>query len=179
MVIRMKIDDNKGYSLVEIIIVVTIISIVAGTVGYGLSLSSGKPAVECAQKLSAELSHARVMTMGKNKLTVTVGKDSSDRVVINYLQKTTDTSTEVSSSTLIGAGGVKLEVSKDKTNWTEITGDSGTFVTLEFSRSTGALKPSVDGGNEYYQYFRITKAHVTQYVVIVPLTGKIQVKDTI
>ena len=39
--------DDLGFSLVEIIIVVAIMSILLATVRYGLSLSDGKPAEEC------------------------------------------------------------------------------------------------------------------------------------
>ena len=44
---------NSGFSLVEIIIVLAIISVLAGTVSYGLSFSSGKPAAEGGQCASA------------------------------------------------------------------------------------------------------------------------------
>ena len=42
--------DQRGFSMVELIIVIAIMSIMAGVVGYGFSLTNGKPAEECAKK---------------------------------------------------------------------------------------------------------------------------------
>ena len=75
--------NNLGFSLVELIIVVAIMSLFVGVTGYGLSLSSGKPAEECARKLAACIQHGRTTTMGKYRNIITVSKESgSERSVV-------------------------------------------------------------------------------------------------
>ena len=57
--------DNKGMSLVEIIVVIAILSLFIGSVSYSINWASGKAAEECAQKLAYNLKQARTMAMGK------------------------------------------------------------------------------------------------------------------
>lgn len=42
--------DNRGVSLVEIIVVIAIMAVLVGVTSYGLSLISGKPVDECAKR---------------------------------------------------------------------------------------------------------------------------------
>lgn len=173
----MKLKDNRGFSLVELIIVVGIIAILVGAVEIGISTTSGKPTVECANKLASVLQHARVTTMGKSKLEIDISKDSSGRLTVGQRIQTTDGGTVENTSTIVGKNGVTVEVSTDGSTWTEIT--ATTPITIEFTRSSGALKPTAADSGVYNQYFRITRAGTTRYVSIVPLTGKIKVTDTL
>lgn len=164
---------NSGFSLVEIIIVLAIISVLAGTVSYGLSFSSGKPAEECAQKVVSVLQHARTTTMGKYKVIIQIKNDAGlisveqnvYRSQMDYNNATPDVT-----ETTVGAMGVSFEYSSNGTDYTQL--GEGAVLTLEFSRSTGALKDN--GTGAYWQYFRISKAHTVKNIEIVPLTGRIE-----
>ena len=72
--------------------------------------------------------------------------------------------------TTVGAKGVSFEYSSNGTDYTQL--GEGAVLTLEFSRSTGALKDN--GTGAYWQYFRISKAHTVKNIEIVPLTGRIE-----
>lgn len=63
----MKKKDNRGVSLVELIIVIAIMSIIIGMTGYGLSLVSNKPVDECAKKIEMALNRNRTNAMGKKE----------------------------------------------------------------------------------------------------------------
>ncbi len=168
--------DNRGFSLVEIIIVVAIMSILTATVSYGLSFSSGKPAEECARKLTSELQEARITTLGKNKVIITLENNSSDGLVLTKDIYIKDTATPDSHDrSVVGAKRVTLEYNTGS-GYTPLA--EGSSISFEFSRSTGALKPISDGGSEYYRYFKISKANKTMYIEIIPLTGKISTSAT-
>ena len=165
---------NSGFSLVEIIIVLAIISVLAGTVSYGLSFSSGKPAEECAQKVVSVLQHARTTTMGKYKVTIQIKKNDAGLISIKqevyHSQADYKNGTPDVTETTVGAKGVSFEYSYNGTDYTQLGEEA--VLTLEFSRSTGALKDN--GTGAYWQYFRISKAHTVKNIEIVPLTGRIE-----
>ncbi len=51
--------DNKGYSLVEIVVVVAIITIVGGLLGYTFNMVFNQQARECANNISTSLDKAK------------------------------------------------------------------------------------------------------------------------
>lgn len=156
--------DNRGLSLVELIIVMAIMAVLAGAVGLGVGLVSGKPADECANKLKSMMQNNRVTTMGKlsSYLELYVGADGCI-----YVDETIDGNT---TTTKIGDAGVTVEY---------VTGDApGSYNTLgttpikiEFNRSSGAFKPF--SGSNYILEIKISKASVVRTLQLSPHTGKI------
>ena len=59
--------DNKGMSLVEIIVVIAILSLFIGSVSYSINWASGKAAEECAQKLAYNLKAGKNNGNGKEQ----------------------------------------------------------------------------------------------------------------
>lgn len=163
-------QNNKGYSLVEIIIVVAIMAIMVSVVSYGLSFASGRAADECARKLTSSLQHARTATMGKYKTTITIRKDANgiwaDETVTTADAATGGAGTATTTTTKIGDAKVDISFSE--------TGDvASTPVTFEFNRGSGALTTYADRAAVS---FTVSKAGKTYTVEIVPITGKIAVK---
>ena len=173
--------NDLGFSLVELIIVVAIISLFVGMTGYGLSLSSGKPAEECARKLAACIQHGRTTTMGKYRNIITISKESgSEQIVVKEMVTVNieDDGTEQTSerSSTVGSKGVKIEYSTDGgSSYTELT--AGSSITLRFDSGSGALKKTAPG-DTYYTTFKISKANKEKYVMIETLTGRVTVVDT-
>lgn len=172
--------NDLGFSLVELIIVVAIMSLFLGMTGYGLSLSSGKPAEECARKLAACIQHGRTTTMGKYRNIITISKEAGseqivikETVTISIAFDGTEQTSERSST--VGSKGVKVEYSTDGgSSFTELT--AGSSITLRFDSGSGALKKTAPG-DTYYTTFRISKANKVKYVTIEPLTGRVAVLD--
>lgn len=176
--------NDRGFSLVEMIIVVAIISLFAGVAGYGLSLSSGKAADECARKLAACIQHGRTTTMGKYRNIITISKESgSGQTVVKeeVTIKIEDDGTEQKSerSSTVGSKGVKVEYSTnvigEVRTYTELT--EGSSITLRFDSGSGALKKTAPD-DKYYTTFKISKANTVKYVIIETLTGRVTVSDT-
>ena len=169
-------NDNRGFSLVEVIIVVAIMSIMIGVIGYGWSLTSGKPAEECAKKLSAAISHGRTATMGKYRNVITVEKGTDGRLKVTELTTIsvhddgTDNETSMRSS-VVGAKDVTVEYKIGTGIYTPL--NDGESIQLRYDSGSGAMKKTASGNTDYYTGFRISKAGKVWYVKMETLTGKV------
>lgn len=175
--------NNLGFSLVELIIVVAIMSLFLGMTGYGLSLSSGKPAEECARKLAACIQHGRTTTMGKYRNIITVSKESESEQIVVKEEVTVRVNPDGSAAqtserrSVVGSKGVKIEYSTDGGNsFTELA--AGSSIMLRFDSGSGALRKTAPG-DMYYTTFRISKADKVKYVIIETLTGRVAASDTL
>lgn len=178
--------DDRGFSLVEIIIVVTIMSVLIGVVGYGLSLSDGKPADECARKMAAVIQHGRTTTMGKYRNRIHIKNDGGkimveEEIVTNVTKDAGGSEIEdkITRSSTVGGRGVVVEYSTDGgTSYTELT--DGSEIVLSFDAGSGGLKQTklADGSNVYYSRFRISRAGTIKYILIETLTGRVIVSNS-
>jgi prepilin-type N-terminal cleavage/methylation domain-containing protein len=183
--------DNCGFSLVEIIVTVMIASVITGTVGFGLSLSSGKPAERCARSLASALSHARTTTMGRYRNEITIKNTGSGGYTVNeniIISLNDDDTVKESSQrgTTVGDGSVTLEYSLTGNDSDYKTLSVGQSLTVHFDSGSGALNDSIalindseSGGTETLKIskgqlkFRISKSGTVKYVTIAQLTGNI------
>ena len=177
--------DNRGMSLVEIIIVIAIMSVFIGVSGYGLSLSNNKAAAECAQKLCSALQHTRTVTMGKHETSLTLYMDAEGRIRVREVaQKLIDDDGNVELEerpSIVGENGVF--VSCTLTDGSSVDISETNNITFSFNRGSGALEATYVNAvkcdeNCNCRQITISKAGRTQYIVIVPVTGKIMITNT-
>ncbi len=154
---------NKGMSLVEIIVVVAIMSILIGVAGYGLSLSSGKPAEECARRLVSEIEQARMATMGRNKTEIIIYADNGGQDGVRIEEVSTIVNDDGSTTSRT----TEKKVSSKKLNVSFSTGEDN--LPLEFDRASGALK-----GNKDIVEIYISKANTKRTIKIYGLTGNVE-----
>lgn len=175
--------DNRGMSLVEIIIVVAIMSTFIGVMGYGISMISGKPAEECAQKLLSVIQHTRTITTGKQDTTITIFMDSEERIVtkevsVRLLDNDGNTTTEERES-VAGAKGVSVICTMSDGSTVNITGTN--TVELKFDRGSGALRSTRVNGidnSTVCTLITISKGDKIRYITITPVTGKLDLTTT-
>lgn len=167
--------DEKGFSLVEVIIVIAMLAILTGTVTYGFAFISGKPAEECAKKMTSQLQRARTDTMGKYKTIVEITKNTEGQVVVNtkvtMLQE--DGTQSVSQNTnVVGKAGILVSYEANGIQ-TEIT--EANSLSLEFDRGTGALAKTNGSAimAEQCQRIQLQKNGKVKTITIVPITGNI------
>lgn len=174
--------DNRGMSLIEIIIVVAIMSTMIGVISFGLSLVSGRPAEECAQKLASVIQHTRTITMGKNMTTITIYMDADGRIAAREVsERILDNDGNVAVDekiTIVGDKGVEVVCHVAGGGETEITGSN--TLELSFDRGSGALQTTKINGavSGNCTMIVISKANKTRYIVITSVTGKLSIQNT-
>lgn len=166
--------DNKGMSLVEIVIVVTIMTVLTGVLALGVSMALSKPADECAEKIVSTLNGARVTTMGKQGITMRFYQNDNGV----YLEETiTDASGSVTTrpALRIGQKGVKVEYKLiNGTTEGAITTLDTTGITLSFKRDTGGF--NAVSGDWYCKEIVVSKGNRTKTIRLAHLTGKVTIE---
>ncbi len=158
--------DNRGISLVELIIVMAIMAVIVGFTGYGLGLVSNKPVDECAKRIEMALNRSRTTVMGKKdawlEFYLVDGRITMKEVIIEA-----DDSRRASDPVTIGADNVGMRLTY-----------SGGSVELDattryvgFRRDSGSLESKE--GDHVYITIEIYKGGRTRTITINELTGKV------
>lgn len=165
-------QDNRGVSLVEILIVVSIITVLAGVGIYGVSLMSGQPAKKCSQKIVYSLERHRTTAMSKVNAKYVLSTDG-DKI---YFQEFVIDGADASGTWVdkpkveIGSSGVEVKYVLDGGSETPLT--TGNSLTLEFDRASGAFKPQAGG---YCTQIIVSRGGKEFKITLVPLTGKVYI----
>ncbi len=168
--------DNRGLSLVELIIVMAIIAVIAGAASIGVGLITGRPADKCASRLQTVMQNNRITTMGKLDASMRIYMDAAGCIYVDELIKVNESTTNTV-TTQVGAAGVVLQY--------KITGEDayreltpGTVLLLSFDRSSGAFKDLTAMGlpGHYCEEIKIVKGNRTKILRLSYLTGKISLE---
>lgn len=165
--------DNKGFSLVEMIIVIAILVVVSGIVVIGIGAAVSKPAEECARKMQQSLQSARVYTMGKMKLTIKFYVDDGC-VYVQETATSADGTTTSKNPVKIGAKGVKVSYHLEGTPSTSYSELTSAPLTFSFDRSTGGFS-GTECSPGLCDKIKVEKGNKVMTVSLYSLTGKVTV----
>lgn len=165
--------DNKGLSMVELLIVVAIMAVLAGTLTVGVSAAFSKPADECAEKIATVLSNARITTMGKQNLELQF-YTKDDCIYLKEIVTAADGTVSTRESK-ISKKGVTVEYKLTGGGSYVPLGNSSSPLTLSFKRSTGGFNPC--SGGSYCEEIRVTKGSRVRIIKLAYLTGKVMIED--
>lgn len=137
--------NNKGLSLVEMIIVIAIMAVMVGMVSVGFGMVSTRPVTQCAQNMEICLNRCRTHTMGKTNGFVAFYAETDGSVYMveklgfsNYdLNDSSDCGAVNYTKRLIGKKGVEVSCGTF-----DLIANHGTdnAIIFEFDRSDGSLK---------------------------------------
>lgn len=167
-------QDNRGISLVEIIIVVAIMTIVGGGLYIGISAVSDKPSQQCAEKLVHSLTRHRTTAMGKKsggtqfEIKKNTEADGGRIVAREIVEGVPSEWIPISDRTVdvyytIGGTETKLD---------------STPLVLKFKRGSGGFE-KVAAVGDYCTQLRVIRGDSvnTEFIVeLSPLTGKVNIK---
>lgn len=174
-------QNNKGLSLVEIIIVVAIMSALTGIMSIGLSSVVSKPAEECANKMVSVLRNAKITTMGKQSITIDVSQDSAgDKIMIAETITSANGSVKTDNFK-VGNTGISVKfTTKSGAEYDLSTVD---HLRLSFNRSTGGFNMAeftVEGSStavtDYVKEIVVNKGKKTCSIKLAYLTGKVSIQ---
>ena len=138
-------NKNKGFTLLELIVIVAIIAILGAGIGLSYSRVSRAGVKSAAQEVKALTSECRVAQMSRaGEFTADIFIDSSDGCIHGRLLKNgvPDTAVISSSEKKFARVGVSIDVVVPKPGGSDTTTtalSSGDHVFLSFNRASGRL----------------------------------------
>lgn len=153
--------NQKGFSLVELIIVMAIMAVIAVVGLTSFSLVTGQNVKSCASDLQSYIAQTKVQAMSRADETLTL-KETSDGIYVNLSVEGKDVQ--------IGKSGIQVKYQKSDGTTVNISDAQAQTLTLSFDRSSGAFKPLED--NSYCTAISIHGAGRTYQITLIPSTGK-------
>ncbi len=165
-------DDNRGLSLLEVVIVVTIMIILSAVGIIGVNMISGKPAERCAESIKVSLTSNRTTALGKYKAEMCLVYTGGKYMVQETAYKQ-DGSVEYTKDYTVGDKDVKVEYSltSSTTGYSDLP---ATGLKISFDRGSGAVE---DPSKTNDLYIRCSKAGKQYIVQLYHLTGKAVIID--
>lgn len=166
--------DNRGVSLVEIMIVIAIIAVLGGVGIMSFNAITGKPAQQCAQKIVYSLERHRTSAMSKvySQYKLYVGADK--KIYLQEFVSNTDPSAAMDPAEL-GAAGIEVKYECVDSSGNVVVRDLETNpLVLSFDRGSGAFK-KLGAEDLYCQKIMVSRGGRTYEVTLVPLTGKVYI----
>ncbi len=161
-------NKNKGFTLLELIVIVAIIAILGTGIGLSYSRVSRAGVKSAAQEVKALTSECRVAQMSRaGEYTADIFIDSSDGCIHGQLLKNgvPDTSVISSSEKKFARVGVSIDVEIPDAGTTALS--SGDHLYLSFNRGSGRLTTCYIGsGLDASKSGNLTSAGVTDDVVL-------------
>lgn len=160
--------SNKGFSLVELIVVVAIMATLTGLIGLGIGMLVGQRVKTAASDTKSLMQSAQTVAMSKNDCTVEFSPTSDGIEVISKSGsgkelKKVEIASNISVSILLANGS-------------SINPSSGTAV-ISYNRETGGFKNCASGGVSGVPVeISFTKGSRTVTLELATYTGKIAVK---
>jgi len=184
--------NNKGFSLIELIVVIAIMSIMVGFLVVSLSTVFGTKARECAEKVSAKIDSVKTGSVSLYNETMELKYHSKSEpgyssdgyyatcsvyTIDNQAQSVKASEDEIRK---VGASNIAIKAYTSDGNNFDL--DSSTGIIISFDRSTGAFKQAmkddgvglVDGSNNpvYFEKITFSAGGRTYKIEMVPETGK-------
>jgi prepilin-type N-terminal cleavage/methylation domain-containing protein len=163
--------NNRGFSLIELIVVITILVVLAGGVMSLTGLLNGRQAKQAREKLFSRIDGVRTTTMAKRNTTAILELKGTDYVMTVTSTTKENPGGDAMQYTIADSGKVELYYSTDDISRTKITSS----ITIEFDRASGALKAQGDG--TYIRHIYAVQGSKEYGIKIYPETGKIQKED--
>lgn len=171
---------NKGYSLVELIIVISIMTIMVGVMSYGIGMMFSKDANYVAVRIDDGLTEARTLAMSREGVfiySLHIDSDTKKNCIKIYkVASEDDTPVDPPYKEIALDKSVKIDIKKkvDSTE-TDMTPSPSGSINVIFDKANGSVK-KVDGSKgEGVYIFTVTSTRNSskvKEVTLVSATGR-------
>lgn len=143
--------NNKGYSLVELIVVIVIMALLVGTAFLSISIIFGASAKACSNDIKEALAECKVTAMGKSEAKVEIYKDAADNSIYviqwikqgdDWVAKKTD---EAGNAIPEEVGNSRVYVGYKPKDGAETELTAGSSLQICYDRGNGAFSDKSDG----------------------------------
>ena len=170
--------NNKGFSLVEIIIVIALLGIIAGILAGNNGYLTNSAVKGLSQSIKSSIGETRIKAMGKQQTVICIYKDASDGQYYKQIYSKVNDSVVAGEKDLLGKSYPEV---KYMVGATEYTLDTSNYLLIGFDRSTGeekAINIDIDGDGTdetsvVCNQITVNGAGVSRTITIVPKTGKV------
>lgn len=157
-------QDQKGFSLVELIVVIAIMAIVT-TVGLtSFSLVTGQQVKSCTANIEGYIGQTRMQALSRD----------SGSLMLEVLDNGVFATLSSGENVKVGSSGITISYSSD--DGSEVTLGEGDTLSLSFDRSSGAFSPLAETG-AYCTEIRVQGSGRLMRIVLIPRTGKFYVEN--
>lgn len=164
--------NNKGFSYIELLIVLAIMAIMVGIMAISMGLIGRTNVNRGAEKIVNSMNRARNMAMAKGTDSGVLQIELSNGKYYCYAGNVTSSERESIRQDLVSEPvsiGYYLEGDSD----TLYTLTDGSYLTLNYNSSTGAFLPMTVGGTSAYcKYIVLTNGDTEAKIELYPATGK-------
>ncbi len=158
-------QDQRGFSLVELIVTLAIVGIVSVGGLYSISVVTGQNIKSCAKKLESAINETRVFALSKSQAKMEL-YTNADGVFVKVYADASATGTEEK----IGKTGISIKYEDTAGNEVEL--NSGTTLTISFDRSSGAFRPLTGSTDKYCEAVILEEGSRKYTLRMIPQTGK-------
>lgn len=167
--------DNRGYSLVELIIVIAIIALIISTVFYSVMMVFSANSKSCANNIQRAIADCKVTTMGKASAYMELYRDGTDQNVYTrmYVMDSGSGAYVPSDPQKVGTSRVYVAYTPKGGSETELT--AGTKIEIRFNRASGGFAEDKVSG-DIYEKLHVQGGSKKYEIVLTELTGKSEVQ---
>ncbi len=169
--------NNKGFSLVELVVVVLILAVLSTGIVVGVSYYKTADTTACSKKLVSALEKARLETMSRTEGSVVLKLYFDGAVyradIYTVNGESSEPVEEIIDSFELADDSMTLKAAKYTDDGITETGlssiDNATGISIRFDKSSGIYKPDNDG--RYFSRIAI-QGNGTESVILVKDTGR-------
>lgn len=178
--------DNKGFSLIELVVVIALMALLVGVLGYSFSLVTGQEAKQCANNLGTALDRAKNYALtksGSSDAYMEITRDTDETILVTYYvpakawaKNAVPGSADYVAIDSQTIGKKAVQVTFSLTDAGEVSLTSGTSFRVYYDRISGAVKKVVwvSGGTQTEDHCgQITISRGKTYrLTLIEATGK-------
>lgn len=140
--------QNKGFSLVELIVVIAVMSVLTGVGIVQIRLISAYNAKQCAANIETQLNKVQINTMARMSAELEIYQNASGLYFAKITEKKGNSLTDTVTEKQVGKSSLLITYSTDDLDTNIVTLDDANPLRIQFDRSTGAMKSQDDAGTD-------------------------------